>query len=78
MIPERRLPEGKKRRRKGPHYRFDKETYKKRAAVEQSIGCIKECRRIATRYEKLAISFLAFIKLAFIRYYLKLDSLDTA
>jgi transposase len=78
MIPERRLPEGKKRRKKGPHYRFDKDTYKKRAAVEQSIGWIKECRRIATRYEKLAVSFLAFIKLAFIRYYLKLDSLDTA
>jgi hypothetical protein len=38
MIPERNLPEGKKRRRKGPHYRFDKDTYKKRAAVEQSTG----------------------------------------
>ncbi len=41
MIPERRLPQGKKRRRKGPHYRFDKDTYKKRVAVEQSIGPTK-------------------------------------
>jgi transposase len=78
MIPQRRLPEGKKRRKKGPHYRFDKATYKKRAAVEQSIGWIKECRRIATRYEKLAVSFLAMIKLAFTHYYLKHHSADTA
>ena len=78
MIPERRLPEGKKRRKKRPHYRFDKATYKKRAAVEQSIGWIKECRRIATCFEKLAVNLLAMIKLAFIRYYLKLDSADTA
>lgn len=78
MIPERRLPEGKKRRKKGPHYRFDKDTYKKRAAVEQSIGWGKERRRIATRYEKLAVSFLAMIKLAFILFYLKIDSSDTA
>ncbi len=78
MIPERRLPEGKKRRKKGPHYRFDKATYKRRAAVEQSIGWVKERRRIATRFEKLAVSFLAMIKLAFIRFHLKLDSSDTA
>ncbi len=78
MIPERRLPEGRKRRKKGSHYRFDKNTYKKRATVEQSIGWIKECRRIATRYEKRAVSCLAFIQLAFIRYYLKNYSLDTA
>jgi transposase len=56
------------KRKKGPHYRFDKDTYKKRAAVEQSIGWVKERRRIATRFEKLAVSFLAMIKLAFIRF----------
>nr|WKN34495.1 transposase [Tunicatimonas sp. TK19036] len=55
-----------------------KDTYKKRASVEQSIGWLKECRRIATRYEKLAISFSAMIKLAFIRYYLKTYLSDTA
>jgi transposase len=60
------------------HYRFDKETYRKRASVEQSIGWIKECRRIATRYEKLAVSFLSMVKLAFIRYYFKKYLSDTA
>lgn len=78
MIPEKQLRPGTKRRKKGPHYRFDKDTYKKRASVEQSIGWIKECRRIATRYEKLAVSFLAMVKLAFIKFYLKKYSSDTA
>ncbi len=78
MIPQKPLPEGRKRRKKGAHYCFDKHIYKKRAAVEQSTGWIKECRRIATRYVKLAVSFLTMTKLAFIRYYLKNYSLDTA
>lgn len=78
MIPERQLRPGTKRRKKGPHYRFDKATYKKRASVEQSIGWIKEYRRIATRYEKLAVSFMAMVKLAFIKFYLKRYSSDTA
>lgn len=78
MIPEKQLRQGTKRRKRGPHYRFDKATYRKRASVEQSIGWIKECRRIATRYEKLAVSFLAMVKLAFIRYYFKKYLSDTA
>jgi hypothetical protein len=42
MIPERNLPEGRKRRKRGPHYRFDKDIYKKRAAIDQirSIGTV--------------------------------------
>lgn len=78
VIPERRLRPGTKRRKKGPHYRFCKEVYKKRAAIEQSIGWLKEARRIATRYEKLAVSFLAMIKLAFLKFYFKKYSSDTA
>ena len=78
VIPEKRLRKGAKRRKKGPHPHFDKEVYKERASVEQSIGWIKECRRIATRYEKLAVSFLSMIKLAFIRYYLRKYLSDTA
>ncbi len=41
------------------------------------IGCgavsdrIKQCRRIATRYDKLAANYLAFIKLASIRIWLR-------
>jgi transposase len=78
MIPEKAIREGARRRKKGPHHRFDKETYKERASIEQTIGWIKEYRRIATRYEKLAVSFWAMVKLAFARYYLKTYLSDTA
>jgi transposase len=39
---------------------FDKPTYRQRNIVERAIGWLKECRRLGTRYEKLAVNFLAF------------------
>jgi transposase len=51
--------------------RFDKHQYKKRNVVERLIGRLKECRRIATRYDKLADRFRAFVLLGFIRIWLK-------
>ena len=50
------------RRRPG----FDREAYRGRNVVERCISWLKECRRVATRYEKLARNFLAMIKLAMI------------
>jgi transposase len=32
---------------------------------------IKQCRRVATRYDKLAANYLAFVKLAAIRIWLR-------
>lgn len=58
--------------RHDPDVTFDKETYKRRSIVEQSIGWLKECRRIGTRFEKLAINFLAMVKLAMVKRTLKL------
>jgi transposase len=58
--------------RHDPEVKFDKETYKRRCIVEQSIGWLKECRRIGTRFEKLAINFLAMVKLAMVKRTLKL------
>ena len=52
--------------------KFDKDAYKRRSIVEQVIGWMKECRRIGTRFEKLAINFLAMVKLAMIKRALKL------
>jgi transposase len=43
---------------------FDKETYRRRNVVERCIGWLKESRRLATRFEKLAENFLAMVKLA--------------
>ena len=58
--------------RHDPDVKFDKETYKRRSIVEQSIGWLKECRRIGTRFERLAINFLAMVKLAMIKRSLRL------
>jgi len=52
--------------------RFDKKTYRKRSRVEQAVGSLKECRRLGTRYEKLGLNFLAFVKLGIILKYLKI------
>ena len=51
--------------------RFAKQLYRQRNVVERVIGRLKEFRRIATRYEKTRESYLAMIKLAFVRITLK-------
>lgn len=43
---------------------FDRETYRKRNRVERLINRLKQFRRIATRYDKLATSYLAMLHLA--------------
>jgi transposase len=44
---------------------YDKDAYKERNKVERLIGKAKQCRRIATRYDKLAKTFKAFLSLTF-------------
>jgi len=43
---------------------FDKHIYKNRNLIERFFGRVKQFRRIATRYDKLATSFLSFVHLA--------------
>jgi len=70
VIPERREAKRKWRRRGRPP-KFCAETYRRRNVIERLVGWLKEHRRLATRFDKLASSFLAMAKLAFIRRYLK-------
>lgn len=58
-----------KRNRKGPIC-FSPHLYKDRNLVERFFNKIKQCRRVATRYDKLAANYLAFVKLACIRLWL--------
>lgn len=44
--------------------RYDRQRYKHRNVIERFFRRIKQCRRIATRYEKKAVNFLSFIWLA--------------
>jgi transposase len=61
-----------------PKTAFDKQAYRRRARVEHAVGHLKECRRLGTRYDKLGLSFLAFLKLAIMLKYLRiLDPSDT-
>ncbi len=43
---------------------FDRHLYKERNLVERFLNRIKQFRRVATRYEKTARNFLAFIQVA--------------
>lgn len=69
VIPTRKDEDGLGRREPG----FDKEAYRKRNAIERCVGRLKECRRVGTRYEKLAVNFMAMVTLAMICVYLRLE-----
>jgi transposase len=50
---------------------FSPYLYRARNLVERFFNKIKQCRRVATRYDKLAANYLAFIELASIRLWLR-------
>ena len=62
VIPQRANQEG----RRGGCRKFDPVAYRRRNVVERCIGWLKECRRVATRFEKLAVSDLGMLTLAMI------------
>lgn len=56
MIPHKR---NERRRR-----HFDRAAYRERNRVERTINRLKQFRRIATRYEKRAVNYLAMVLIA--------------
>jgi transposase len=50
---------------------YDRHTYKERNLVERFWSKAKQFRRVATRYEKKAANFLAFVQMAAIMVMLK-------
>ena len=67
VIPQR---SDERRRHRGRPLAFDRDDYRRRNVIERCIGWLKENRRVATRYEKLAMNYLGMLKLAMIRRYL--------
>ena len=55
------IPNNKTRKRFHP---FDPVAYKKRNQIERTFCRLKDWRRIATRYDKLAINFAAAVAIA--------------
>ena len=49
----------------------DAEDYRLRNKIERRIGHLKQWRRVATRYDKTASSYLAAVQVAAIRMWLK-------
>lgn len=74
VIPEKRKPHGRK---PGRPPVLDREAYRRRNVIERCVGWLKHARRIATRFEKLALNFLAMLKLAMIQRYFRIHLRDT-
>ena len=68
MIPTQK----KERRRPG----FDRDAYRRRNVIERTVGWLKEARGLATRFEKLAVHYLAVLKLAILEKYLQVHLAD--
>lgn len=63
--------EDQRQNHRGRPLTFDKAGYRRRSIIENTVGWLKECRRIGTRFEKLAINYLAMLKLAMIQRHLR-------
>jgi len=71
------------RRHRKHQHAYDKVLYKERNAIERfacslgpvaftgSLNKLKQCRRIATRYDKLLVNFMGFVKIAAIAIWLR-------
>jgi transposase len=70
VIPERRDQQDRRRHHRGRRPKFDRTVYRQRNVIERAVGWLKERRRIATRYEKLAIQYLAMLSVGLIEKYL--------
>jgi transposase len=64
-------PEIPTKRNRIVQYCVDKPLYALRARIEHCIGHLKELRRIATRYDKTESSYLGFVLLGCLRYWVR-------
>ena len=71
MAIAHRRPHPHQRPKRGRPFGFDRAMYRRRNAIERCVGWLKENRRRGTRYEKLATSYLAVVRVACIRDWLR-------
>ena len=65
-IPARQRPAAHRPRRGRPPA-FDPVLYRRRNVIERCVNRLKECRRLAARFEELAASYLALVHVAMLR-----------
>lgn len=73
VIPERadqRARRAAQGRRGGRPPAFDRAAYRRRNVIERGVNRLKQARRVATRYDKLAARYRAFVVLAAIQCWL--------
>lgn len=71
VIAERDNQREQRAHRPGRKPQFDQAAYRQRHFIANRVGWLKEARGLATRYEKLAVHYLALVKLAIMRRLLK-------
>ncbi len=68
------IPNNPTRKRRHP---FDREIYRDRNRIERTICRLRDFRRIATRYDKLAWSYLAAVHIAaIVTFWLQVPTLE--
>jgi transposase len=72
-IPERRDQRERRTHHPGRKPAFDREAYRRRNVVERCIGRLKQFRALATRYDKRAANYRAFVVLACLMLWLPHD-----
>ena len=75
MIPQRSDQQAHDR---GRPLKSDRDAYRRRNVIERCVGWLTECRRIVTRFEESAVNFLAVIRVAILRRYLRIALSDRA
>ena len=68
IIPQR---SNQRQRHRGRPLKFDNDAYRRRSVIACCVGWFKECWAVATRFAKLAVNYMAMIKLAIIQRYLR-------
>ena len=63
VIPQR---DDQRANQRGRPLNFDQARYRQRNVIERCVGWLKENRRVAVRYEKLATNYLGMLRLAMI------------
>jgi transposase len=74
VIPERKDQRAQRQAKGGQGGRpprFDREVYRQRSWAERCVNRLKQFRRVATRYEKRAANYLAFVHFAAIIIWLR-------
>jgi hypothetical protein len=66
------------RRDQHPLRTFDHAAYRQRAVIGQRVGWLKERRRIAARFEKVAVHLLGVLDLAVLQLCLRISFANTA